>query len=88
MLTGDAGAPARVGRHLTKGLRSRLRNVGQADCYYAWEQSVMAAMNELDDCILQTAPWSISVRLLCSLRWYLMVESYWISFLTCSGLNW
>jgi hypothetical protein len=85
MLTGDYGAPSRIGRHLTRGLRSRLRKVGPDDCYYTWERRVVAAMNELEDCVEEGGAWSSVIRMACSARWYLMVESYWVSFLTCSG---
>jgi hypothetical protein len=87
MLTGDSGAPSRVARHLSQSLRARLRNVATTDCYYDWEGRVMAAMYELEDCVEQSGPWKLSVRLLCSARWALMVESYWVTFLSCSGFN-
>jgi hypothetical protein len=85
MLAGDPGAPSRVARHFTKAARSRLRRVSQDDCYYTWERRVMRAMGELEACIDESGPLNTVAHVTCSARWYLMVESYWVSFLTCSG---
>lgn len=85
MLTGDAGAPGRIARHLARRARSRVRPVSfQIDCYNTWEQRVFRASYEWEDCVRDFSVWN-PTRNLCAVRWILQVESYWFSFMTCSG---
>ena len=90
ILTGDVGASARAAERLTGRVRARLRPAAAAlatDCYYDWEHRVLAASYEQERCFLETWPWSLTMRMLCAARWVLQVESYWVTFITCSGLN-
>ena len=85
MLTGDAGAPGRVARHLARHARSRVRPVSlQIDCYNTWERRVFRASYEWEECARDFSVWN-PTRHLCAMRWILQVESYWFSFMTCSG---
>lgn len=87
VLTGDFGAPGRMARHLSRHTRANLRRVvGGIDCYKDWEQRVYGASNELSSCVWSFSVWN-PTRNLCAFRWILQVESYWFSFLTCSGLS-
>lgn len=86
-LTGDVGATVRAARHLSRHARPRFRTVAlAANCYGTWEQQVVGAADELDACVRDVGYWSLWT-VVCSLRWHLAVESYWVSFLTCSGFG-
>lgn len=83
-LTGDVGAPHRVARLLSKKARAGLRTIqGRPNtCYYQWEQSVLWAFMDEEECeFVYRYP-----SLMCSTRWLMQAESAWFSFITCSGL--
>lgn len=87
VLTGDVGAPRRVSNRLTRHARAQMRPVAAGtNCYYQWEQAVVVAQFELLDCYGDVGMASY-LAYLCSARWYLQVESYWFTLLTCSGFR-
>jgi hypothetical protein len=87
MLTGDGAAPIRAARHLTRHVRANLRPAMlQVDCYTTWESRISAAYNDFAACIDDFAIWN-PTRYLCATRWLLQAESYWFSFITCSGFS-
>lgn len=87
-LTGDVGAPRRVAQHLARRARRAVRPVGMAaDCFAVMEQKMMFASNDYNDCWVSTM-YNSFYQSLCSYRWLLQVESYWFSFISCSGFNW
>jgi hypothetical protein len=57
----------------------------QVDCYTIWEGRVLDAYYELEACERDFSVWD-PTRHLCAARWLLQAESYWFSFLACSGL--
>jgi hypothetical protein len=87
MLTGDIGAPARAGRYLARHARARVRQAAmQTDCYYSWENAVLRASYEWESCATSFSVWN-PTRHLCAFRWMLQVESYWFTFLSCTGFS-
>lgn len=88
MLSGDVGAPGRLAKHLPRHALERTRRaaVVLSNCYTTWEQNTLIASYEWEDCALSFSIWD-PIRHVCAFRWALQVESYWFSFLTCSGLS-
>jgi hypothetical protein len=86
MLTGDPGAPGRAARYLSRHARTAIRRVATTDCYRTWERRVLRASYELESCARSFNVWN-PIRNVCVFRWALQVESYWFTFLSCSGLN-
>lgn len=87
MLTGDVGAPRRTAEHLARRGRSRVRQAGMAlDCYTVMEQRMVEAYDDFGSCWYSTA-YNSFYQSLCSWRWTLQVESYWFSFISCTGFN-
>lgn len=87
MLTGDVGAPRRTAEHLARRGRSRVRPAGMAlDCYSVMEQRMVEAYYDFGSCWYSTA-YNSFYQSLCSWRWTLQVESYWFSFISCTGFN-
>lgn len=87
MLTGDVGAPRRMAEHLARRGRSRVRPAGMAlDCYTVMEQRMVEAYDDFGSCWYSTA-YNSFYQSLCSWRWTLQVESYWFSFISCTGFN-
>jgi hypothetical protein len=89
MLTGDVGAPRRYALFLARGARAAgVRPAALAvDCFTVMEERFVEAGNDYNACYESTSG-STFYQDLCSIRWGLQVESYWFSFLTCSGFNW
>jgi hypothetical protein len=86
-LTGDAGAPSRVARHLSRSARSRmLRVAASANCYQSYERIVVDAYNDLEGCFDQFDWWH-PFRRLCGWVWTLQIESAWFSLISCSGFG-
>ncbi len=86
LLTGDDGAAARTSKHLSRHARAGIRRIATPDCYTIWEGRVVRSGYEWESCARAFSVWN-PVRNLCAFRWVLAVESYWFSFLSCSGLN-
>jgi hypothetical protein len=87
MLSGDAGAPLRVGRHLSRRVRATVRPAGmQTDCYGTWERRVYFAYMDLESCERSFSVWN-PTRYLCAARYILMAESYWFSMISCTGFQ-
>ncbi|MGE3520972.1 MAG: hypothetical protein AB7J63_18680 [Vicinamibacterales bacterium] len=87
-LTGDVGAPGRVAKHLGRNARGRVRPAGMAaDCYTVMETRMMFASNDYQQCWISTI-YNSFYQGMCSWRWLLQVESYWFSFISCSGIKW
>jgi hypothetical protein len=83
-LTGDVGAARRAGKTLSRRARSQLRSVGRPNtCYYQWEQTILWAYMELEECFYSGA----FFPMWCNLRWTMQAESAWFHFLACSGLG-
>jgi hypothetical protein len=88
MLTGDVGAPRRIAQFLARGARKNLRPVSMAvDCFTTMETRFVEAYGDYWNCYISVSPYTF-YQDLCSWRWVLQVESYWFSFLSCSGFNW
>lgn len=87
-LSGDIGAPRRVAQHLVARARRDVRPVGLAiDCFTTMEQRMVEAWTDYQSCWISTMS-SPYFQEMCSWRWILQVESYWFSFIGCSGFNW
>jgi hypothetical protein len=87
MLTGDSGAPGRVARYMARHARARVQRAAmQTDCYYSWEGSVLHASYEWESCASAFSVWN-PTRHLCALRWTIQIESYWFTFLSCTGFS-
>jgi hypothetical protein len=86
VLTGDEGAPVRLARHLSRHARGLVHRVATTDCYMQWERRVLKASYEWESCARSFSVWN-PTRNLCALRWSLQVESYWFTFLSCTGFN-
>ena len=86
LLTGDTSAPRRVARHLTRHVRALVRPaMMQVDCYTSWEHRVLTASYDWEACESDFSVWN-PIRHLCAARWLLQAESYWFTFLACSGI--
>jgi hypothetical protein len=85
MLTGDPAAPGRVGRHLTRHIRSGMLRAA-VDCYRDYELSVWNSWLDYEDCLNSFAVWD-PIRWGCSLRYLVMAESYWFQFISCLGFS-
>ncbi|MGE3956301.1 MAG: hypothetical protein AB7H96_06240 [Vicinamibacterales bacterium] len=91
MLTGDVGAPRRIARQLAQRGQRNLRPAGLAiDCFTLMEQRMVEAWNDYLACYISVTnnPFYVFYWEMCAARWTLQVESYWFSFLSCSGFNW
>jgi hypothetical protein len=86
MLTGDEGAPRRLARHLARHVTSGVRRVATTDCYGEWERRVLRASYEWESCASAFSVWN-PIRNVCAFRWTLQIESYWFTFLSCTGFN-
>lgn len=86
LLTGDEGAPGRVARHLARHGRAGVRRIATTDCYGEWERRVLMASYEWQSCASSFSVWN-PVRNVCAFRWTLQVESYWFTFLSCTGFS-
>jgi hypothetical protein len=83
-LTGDVGASRRAARTLSKRARAQLRPVGRPNtCYYQWEQSIIFAYMELEQCFFSGS----FFPMWCNLRWTIQAESAWFGFIACSGFG-
>lgn len=84
-LTGDVGAPRRVARRLARRAGTQMRPVAQrpATCYYQWEQTMLWAYMEFEECVVLDNMWVYW----CSARWTLQAESAWFSLISCSGFG-
>ena len=84
-LTGDVGAPRRVARRLARHAGTQMRPVAQrpATCYYQWEQTMLWAWMEFEECVVLDNMWVYW----CSTRWTLQAESAWFSLISCSGFG-
>lgn len=84
-LTGDIGAARRAANHLSARARSQLRPVSDRpnSCYYQWEQTLLWAYMELEECVMLTRIWPGW----CSIRWTMQAESAWFSLISCSGFG-
>ena len=84
-LAGDVGAPRRVARRLSRHAGTQLRPVATRPntCYYQWEQTLLWAFMEFEECTYIQNTWVYW----CSARWTLQAESAWFSFISCSGLG-
>jgi hypothetical protein len=87
LLTGDVGAPRRIAQFLAQRGLSKVRNAAMAiDCFTTMETRMMEAWTDYQGCIVSTLGWSI-YQDMCAWRWVVQVESYWFSFIACSGFN-
>ena len=84
-LTGDVGAPRRLARRLSRHAGSAIRPVGGRPntCYYQWEQTMIWAFMDYEECYFLERNWLGW----CALRWTMQAESAWFSFISCSGLG-
>lgn len=90
VLAGDVGATRRTAQFLARvGDRNR-RPVGMAiDCFTLMETRMMEAWNDYGTCWISVSsnPFASLYEQMCAYRWVVQVESYWFSFVSCSGLN-
>ena len=83
-LTGDVGATRRAAKQLSRRAASQLRKVQRpTTCYYQWEQAILWAYMELEECVFVSG----LPRTWCSVRWTLQAESAWFGFIACSGFG-
>jgi hypothetical protein len=83
-LSGDVGATRRAAKQLSRRAASQFRRVQRpTTCYYQWEQSILWAYMELEECVFISG----LPRTWCSVRWTLQAESAWFSFIACSGFG-
>jgi hypothetical protein len=83
-LTGDVGASRRAARRLSEKARAQLRPVGRPNtCYYQWEQTILFAYMELEECVIVSGIWPVW----CHVRWTMQAESAWFSLISCSGFG-
>lgn len=83
-LTGDVGASRRAAKQLSRRARAQLRSVGRPNtCYYQWEQSILWAYMELEECYYS----GYFFPMWCNLRWTMQAESAWFGFIACSGFG-
>lgn len=90
VLSGDVGAPRRVAEFLAHGGSKNLRPAGMAiDCFNLMEQRMTEAWNDYVSCWMSVANLIFSDYLqeACALRWVIQAESYWFSFISCTGFN-
>jgi len=88
MLTGDVGASRRVAQFLARPGLAKVRRASMAiGCFDLMESRLVDAWNDLFACSISVYPNGFYLDL-CSIRWALQVESYWFSFLSCTGFNW
>jgi len=87
LLAGDVGAPRRIAQFLAQRGLSKIRNAAMAvDCFTTMETRFMEAWTDYQACIVSTLGWSI-YQDMCAWRWVVQSESYWFSFIACSGFN-
>ena len=87
VLTGDVGAPGRGAQHLSRRGRARSRPAALAvDCFYLMETRFVTAWDDYVSCYYAVQDNPIYANL-CAWRWTLQVESYWFSFISCSGFS-
>lgn len=90
VLSGDVGAPGRAAQYLGRKGRGPGRRAALAvDCFALMETRFVEAWNDYANCWASTIANPIYQNL-CAWRWTLQVESYWFSFISCSGFsgNW
>jgi hypothetical protein len=88
MLTGDVGAARRIAKFLAHRAADNRRPVGMAiDCFTLMEQRMVEAWVDYWSCYGSLYPYSLIFDA-CGYRWVLQVESYWFSFISCSGFSW
>jgi hypothetical protein len=87
LLSGDVGAPRRVGRFLVERRLRNARPAGMAiDCFTLMETRFVEAWNDYGTCYYSTSNNSF-YQYLCSWRWTVQVESYWFNFISCTGFD-
>jgi hypothetical protein len=99
-LRGDTAARARIARRLapisrpviasrsTTADASRFRPVRMADCWYAYEQEVTNAQNDLVSCYVGAygSLWQSYYMTGCDFTWAIRAEGYWFEYLSCSAI--
>ena len=87
LLAGDVGAPRRIARFMADRGLSKVRRAAMAiDCFTLMEQRMTDAWVDYVGCVgsvLGMSYWQD----LCAYRWVVQSESYWFSFIGCSGFN-
>ena len=87
MLTGDVGAPRRIARFMAAPGLSKVRRAAMViDCFTLMEQRMADAWTDYVGCVASVLGISYWQDL-CAYRWVLQTESYWFSFIGCSGFN-
>lgn len=90
VLSGDVGAPRRIAEFMARGGTKNLRPAGMAiDCFTLMEQRMVEAWNDYVSCWMSVGSLIFSDYLqeACALRWVVQAESYWFSFISCTGFN-
>jgi hypothetical protein len=87
-LTGDAGAPGRIARHLGRKSLSGVRRVeiSEESCYKNYEHAVIEAYIDGEACLEEIGWWN-PLRYGCSFTWLLEVETEWFHMWACVGFN-
>jgi hypothetical protein len=86
-LTGDVGATGRAAQYFGRRGRGPVRQAALAvDCFALMETRFVEAWDDYNACWISTM-WSGFYQNLCAWRWTLQVESYWFSFISCSGFS-
>ena len=90
VLSGDVGAPRCIAEFMARGGAKKLRPAGMAiDCFTLMEQRMVEAWNDYVSCWMSVGSLIFSDYLqeACALRWVVQAESYWFSFISCTGFN-
>jgi hypothetical protein len=87
LLTGDVGAPRRIARFMAAPGLSKVRRAAMViDCFTLMEQRMADAWVDYVGCVASVLGMSYWQDL-CAYRWVIQSESYWFSFIGCSGFN-
>ena len=87
-LTGDVGAPRRIARFLARNPGAGARPAAMAvDCFTVMETRMTEAFYDYVSC-WSSVSYYPPFQQWCAARWVVQVESYWFSFISCSGFNW
>lgn len=90
-LTGDVGAPRRIAKFFARTSGAGMRPAAMAvDCFTVMETRMTEAFYDYAACWTSVANlyMSSSFQQWCAVRWVVQVESYWFTFISCSGFNW
>lgn len=87
-LTGDVGAPRRIAKFLARNPGAGARPAAMAvDCFTVMETRMTEAFTDYAACWTSVSYFPYFQQA-CAVRWIVQAESYWFSFISCTGFNW